>query len=238
MSRLSDSLRSFKEGLRWKLLRDYWLPIKEHAWETLWGTGAVGIAFVFYTLYRAPSLRLLGWLVAWVILVAGYNAWRPYHLRLMPKLEGVSVQMVYTPTNAPNLQRRFVQVLVKCVTENPLDDCRGQLLRILKWSSDDWQPTSFDESVDLLWSNIDRPSITLEPGNDRRLNVFFVDSATRIISAFAQSMSMRLLLTSAPSDIFRFDVRVAAKDCPPMYVSMKVTFGQNWDDLVVEKMTA
>jgi hypothetical protein len=58
------------------------------------------------------------------------------------------------------------------------------------------------------------------------------------ISVFAVRFSMRLMLTSAPSDILRFDVRVAAKDCPPTYVSVKVTFGQNWDDLVAEKMTA
>ena len=66
--------------------------------------------------------------------------------------------------------------------------------------------------------------------------MFFVDSATRIISVCAQSMSVRLLLTSTPSDIFKFDVRVSANHTPPNYVSVKVRFGQNWDDLDVEML--
>lgn len=60
MSKFSGSFRRFKEGLQWNLLRDYWVTIREHAWETLWGTSILGIAFVFYTLYRAPSLQFLG----------------------------------------------------------------------------------------------------------------------------------------------------------------------------------
>ncbi|MGA8216712.1 MAG: hypothetical protein WB799_24215 [Candidatus Sulfotelmatobacter sp.] len=234
MSTLSESFHRFKEGLRWKLLRDYWLTIKEHAWETLWGTGLVGIAFVFYTLYRAPSLRLLGWVVAWIILVAGYNAWRPYHLRLTPKLAIVSIHTVETPTNTPPIRRKFVQVLVKCATEAPLDNCRAQLLRVHKWVNGEWQPTVFDESVDLLWSNIDSPSVTLESGNDRRFNIFFVDNGTRIISVFAERISIRMSLTSAPSDIFKFDLRVSAHNAPPEYVAVKAKFGQNWSDLSVE----
>lgn len=227
-------MRSFKEGLRWKPLWDYWLAIKEHAWELLWGAGPVGIAFGFYTLYRAPSLRFLGWVVAWIVFVAGYSAWRAYHVRLIPKLKIGPARTILTSTNAPNVQRKFVQVLVKCATESPLDNCRGQLLRILKWSNEDWQPTHVDESLDLLWSNIDVPTIALEPGDPRQLDVFFVDSATRAITVFAERMSMRMSLASSPSDVFRFDVRVAAKDCPPEYMSVKVSFGQNWDDIVLE----
>lgn len=234
MANFSGSFRRFKEGLQWDLLRDYWRTIREHAWETLWGTSVVGIAFVFYTLYRAPSLRFLGWVVAWIILVAGYNAWRPYHLRLTPKLEIASVHTVETPTNTPPVRRKFVQALVKCAAEIPLDNCRAQLLRVYKWANGEWQPTAFDESVDLLWSNIDMPSVTLEPGNDRRFNLFFVDNSTRIISVFAERISMRMSLISTPSDIFKFDVRVSANNAPPKYISVKVTFQQNWDDLNAE----
>jgi hypothetical protein len=92
----------------------------------------------------------------------------------------------------------------------------------------------FDESVDLLWSNIDVPSIRLEPGNDRRLDIFFVNNSISCISVWAEKVSMRMSLTSTPSDIFRFDVRVSANNVPPKYVSVKVTFGENWNDLDVE----
>jgi hypothetical protein len=76
----------------------------------------------------------------------------------------------------------------------------------------------------------------LEPGNDERLNVFFVDSSTRVISVFAERISIRMALTSAPSDIFKFDVQVSANNAPPEYIAVKTTFGQNWNDLNVEIM--
>ena len=45
---------------------------------------------------------------------------------------------------------------------------------------------------------------------------------------------MRMSLISTPSDIFKFDVRVSANNAPPKYISVKVTFQQNWDDLNAE----
>ena len=202
----------------------------------IWGGSVLAVAFGwrFITSDWPHFIKLSACVVA--LFFAGYYVWRTDHVRLIPKLELVSLHMIYTPTNVPNLQRRFVQVLVRCATESPLDNCRGQLLRILKWSQGDWQPTLVDESLDLLWSNADIASVTLEPGNDKRLNVFFVDSATRNILPFAERMSMRLLLVSVPFDVFRFDVRVAAKDCLPKYVSVKATFGQNWDDVTIERI--
>jgi hypothetical protein len=172
--------------------------------------------------------------VAWIVLVAGYNAWRPYHLRLTPKLEVVSVHRVETPTNTPPIRRKYVQVLVKCTADAPLHNCRGQLLRVLQWSNVQWEPTVFDESVDLLWSNIDEPSITLERGSDRRLNLFFLNNSVSNISACAERVSMRMSLMWTPSDIFKFDARVSADNIAQEYFSVKVTFGQNWDDLTVE----
>jgi hypothetical protein len=46
MSNFSASFRRFREGLQWSLLRAYWVTIREHAWETLWGTSVVGIVFL------------------------------------------------------------------------------------------------------------------------------------------------------------------------------------------------
>jgi hypothetical protein len=181
---------------------------------------------------------LLGWVAAWIFLVAGYNAWRPYYLRFIPKLKIESVHTVETPTNSPPIRRKFVQVLVACETNTPLEDCRGQLQRIHKWTNNDWEPTVFDESVDLLWSNIDTTSIALEPGNDRRLNVFFVNNAVSTISVCAERISMRMSIIPTPFDIFKFDVRVSASNAPPRYVSVRVEFGQNWDDLDVRMIDA
>lgn len=47
-----------------------------------------------------------------------------------------------------------------------------------------------------------------------------------------------MILPCAPSEIFKFDVRVAAKDCPPEYLSLKDTVGGKWDDVSVEKLAS
>jgi hypothetical protein len=181
------------------LLEEYFSLLFTRWQAVIWGGSVLAVAFGwrFITSDWPHFIKLSACVVA--LFFAGYYVWRTDHVRLIPKLELVSLHMIYTPTNVPNLQRRFVQVLVRCATESPLDNCRGQLLRILKWSQGDWQPTLVDESLDLLWSNADIASVTLEPGNDKRLNVFFVDSATRNILPFAERMSMRLLLVCPAS---------------------------------------
>lgn len=235
MLNFREGWQSFKEGLDKRHIREYWVAVWGHAWEIWWGAGVIGLVCTGLTLYYAPSRWILGWAVAWVFLVAGYYAWRADHVRLVPRLELGTLHTVRMPTNAPNLERLFVQVLVKCTTEFSLDDCRGQLLRVMKWSNGEWAPTHVDESLDLLWSQVDKPSITLESGVDRRLDVFFIINVGRHIVVYSDTAT-RLGLASAPSDIFRFDVRVAAKDCPPRYLFLKVTIGEEWDKPVLEKI--
>jgi len=236
MLKFREGCHSFREGLDKGHIREYWIAVWGHAWEILWGAGVIGLVCTGLTLYYAPSRWILGWAVAWVFLVAGYYVWRPYHLRFTPKLELCSLHMVYTPTNAPNLQRRFVQVLVKCATECPLEECTGQLLKVSKWSErkGDWEHTALDELLDLLWSNKDVPRLTLEPGGDRRLSVFFVQQDLWQLEPWTDRRSLRMSLPCSPGGVFRFDVRVAAKDCRAEYMSLKVTVGQTWDALNLE----
>jgi hypothetical protein len=89
---LSEGFRSFKEGLDRKLLWDYWLAVKEHAWETFWGAGVIGIVITIITLYYPPSRTYLPWVVAWAVLVAGYYVWRADHVRLEKTIEVTQVR--------------------------------------------------------------------------------------------------------------------------------------------------
>ena len=82
--------------------------------------------------------------------------------------------------------------------------------------------------VDLFWSVLDVPSTTLEVGAPRRLNLFFLSSNWQIIPR-VNTVPLRAILHCVPEDIFRFDVRVAAKECPPQFASIKVTCGAQWD---------
>jgi hypothetical protein len=217
-------------------MRDYWRAVREHAWETFWGAGVLGVVFTAYTLYYPPARPYIPWAVAWAILVAGYFIWRADHVRLLPKMTlGPLDTALYARTGVANQKRRYVQVIVACATEGPLEICRGQLLRISEWVDGKWEATHISETLDLLWSYVDEPTVTVEHGAPRRLDLLFVENTSRDIVLWTR-MRIKLASASAPTARFKFDVRVAAKDCPPKYISIKVTFGDHWDDLTAEIM--
>ncbi len=108
-----EGWRTFREGLNGKHILAYWNALWMHAWETWWGGGVIGVICTCFTLYYAPSRWVLGWVVAWVFLVAGYYVWRPYHIRLTPKLTLGDLHYTNTPTNLPGIERRFFQILVR-----------------------------------------------------------------------------------------------------------------------------
>lgn len=150
-----------------------------------------------------------------------------------------TLHRIITPTNIPSLHRTFIQITVGCGNEVPLHNCRGQLLRVLRWSThtNDWEPTEIDELLDLFWSNVDQESVTIEPNADRRLNIFFAQS-DRIIVPRVGPLPMRFVLHYAPGRIFRFDVRIAADGATAEHRSVRVIFGQEWDDIVYEEVPA
>jgi len=145
--------------------------------------------------------------------------------------------MPHTFTNAPNLQRRFVQLQVRCTTEGAVEECKGNLLKVEKWSAFNkaWQPTTCDEPIDLLWSTINVHITTLEPGLDRRVNLFFIDTNRWLLPA-ETPVPLRAAITYAPGSILRFHVRVGGKECQPQYTFIKATFGQAWDDITVKEI--
>lgn len=237
-------MRRFKEATRifwtgWAEIFDYLAAVREHAWEVMWGAGVIGTVFTIATLVWSPSWRAFGYIIALVVFVAGYQLWRAYHVRLVPKLEIGDVYRKYARTGKPNEKRIFVQVAVKCRTEGPVEDCGGQLLGVFRLVNGEWEITGIDETNDLLWSYRDNTTVPfkdksfvmLEHGAPRRLNVFFVENtSTNIVTR--TEIPMRL--PYAPSDNFRFDVRVAGKDGLAEYIHLKVTFGDHWNDLVAE----
>jgi hypothetical protein len=229
-----EGWRSFREGIDRRFIWEYLVAVKNHAWEIFWGASVIGIICTVYTLYFSPSLAVMGWAIAGVFLISGYYAWRADHIRLIPKLGIGDPTTIYIGMGVPDKKRKFVQIPVNCETEGPVKNCKGQLLRVSKWvkSSDghdgQWETTHIDETLDLLWSFVDEPSITLEHGASRRLNMFFVENTSRNMTLWNR---LHGKLTSAPLDHFKFDVRIAGEDCPPVYISVEVTTGNQWDDL-------
>jgi hypothetical protein len=102
MRSFSEGFRSFKKGLSKRLIWAYWLAIREHAWEILWGAGPFGILFTIITVYYSPSKKAWGWVVAWCFFVAGYYAWRQAQLEIERLKDNVSLEIRPSPGETLN----------------------------------------------------------------------------------------------------------------------------------------
>ncbi len=180
---------------------------------------------VIWWMLGSPPVWLVAWAFVIALIVAGYYAWRADHIRLMPKLE--FAPQVFTEPNMAltiNTNRpypvNYIQVLPRCCTDAPVEQCRGRLLRVLKWNGQGWEPTSLNEPLDLIWSFHDSSPITLEPGIDQRLNILAI-TMNGVGLQVAQPPIKAGPAFSTDQD-FRFDVRVTGKDCPPIDTSVRI----------------
>ena len=239
MSKLSNGFRSFKEGLRANLLYDYWVAFKATFWEIFWGASVVGIPFGIYTLFSTPSRTAFLLYALYVVFIAGYYLWRPNHLRLIPKLKFGEVVVHRSPTtqtSGPNIgkagpDRIYVLLQVECATEAPIYDCSGHIVRLLKWSGDDWLQTPIDEPLLLGWSTFDVTALNLHPGIPRMLCILYVEDGGSI-RPWASNLVQRMLgfLDSLkPLDLLKLDIVVTAEDCPTIKTSLKFQMGKTWD---------
>jgi len=72
--------------------------------------------------------------------------------------------------------------------------------------------------------------ITLRPKNERRLNVYFCHIRTGLaINVLVYPTPARMKSVFLNDDIWRFDILVEGKDCPPVEIYMRVQWGETWD---------
>ena len=228
--------RAFKAGLDAKHIRDYWSAVWNHAWEIWWGAGLIGLICTALTLYYAPSRWILGWVVAWVFLVAGYYTWRPYQLRLTPKFRVSDLRVQPTPTESPGTTRMYVQVTPECVTDAPVYECRGRLLLVSTFNParQDWVPTEMNAPLNLGWDYYGYDQLTIEPGIGQRLDVCYWDNHATAVVPTVQPLPSKWRSIIGPGP-FKFDIRMTAKDSPPVDFSVTVDLlGRKWDKPEVE----
>jgi hypothetical protein len=240
LSKFTQGLRSLFSGLSPTLLFSYFAEFKRQFWEIFWGATVIGVIFGIYTLYQAPSVTLLLSYITIVVVMASYAIWKPLHARLTPKIELGETRLVKSRTNVAGGEKIYAQVLVRNVTDAVVLNCRGQLLRVLRFRGDEWTPTEADETLDLCWSSIDAPSTTLEHGADKRINVFFGANNSDWLLPSALAAPFRSHVRNGPGTTYRYDIRIAADECPPVYVSIKVVIGDSdrWDDLTISACDA
>jgi hypothetical protein len=235
--RIIDGLRSFKEGLQFKLLWEYLLAFKATAWEIFWGASMAGIIFGLCTLEWAPSKTVLLLYLLLVTFMAGYAMWKADHIRLMPKLKVTEFKIERTNTSDPAESRTYVQLCPRCLGDAPVIGCEGRLLRVheFDYETKQWRPTAMDEAIDLEWSIYEFGPQTIQPGAEPRLNVCYVTFPNRWKSRkLVPTISRQLVrwkdVFDSSDGKFKFDIRITSNNCVPVDVSVIVSLeGHIWD---------
>jgi len=232
-------MRSFREATRifwsrsgWAQVPAYFLAVKNHGWEVLWGAGMIGIPFTLITLVWLPSWwNAFGYVLALLVLVASYQLWRDYHLRLQQKLRVTRVRdqrwhtgMVYDKSPMPPNKKNGDAVayyfeIIGVSEASTIRDVRVQLAEINPPVQNlDWLPV-------LLFHKHDRPphaeKFDLHPGDVKHIDLVsayrgddhfeirhIVDGANRNVPIGNRRLTVTITASDTPKLSVNFDVFV------------------------------
>lgn len=228
---IARSIRLFREGLDGRLLWIYWGLFKEKGWEIFWGPTVLGIIFCLATLWYPPALL---WFLVYALTVCfmtGFYLWKDSYIRLQPKFKVEKVMAQVTDTEAKDVTRIYVQVLPECLTDAPVMGCRARLLLVSQLDGHGkWTPTQMNSPLKLGWDYYGYEPLTIEPGIGQRLDICWWDNQARAIVPTVEPMPSKWRSIIGPGP-FKFDIRMAAKDCKPVDFSVTVNLlGRKWDD--------
>jgi hypothetical protein len=195
-----------------------------HAWhDYLWEALLLAPVIIWWMLGSAgnPPMWIVALAFVWALLMAGYYTWRAEHVRLMPKLEFLDQIFVVPIEKEGGEWVTYLQILPRCLTDSPVEQCQGHLLRVLVLKDDEWKSTRSNEPLDLTWSTHDSAPRTLHPSIDQRLNVLWASNQNGFILAVQEPIETRWVFNA--DDTFCFDIAVTAKDCPPISISVRAT---------------
>jgi hypothetical protein len=232
-----DFLRKIRAWFRTsEFLPEYLQAIAKEWTNILFGESILAVIFLLWWALGSPPLGLI---FTSGFILAGYFAWLGTHddlmecrARLSPKFRVRQTIVQPTPTNFANESRVYVQIIPECLTDAPVSECRGTLLRVLRMEGSEWVLTAADEPLELTWSISDStlPRM-INPGILTRLNLVWVSNLQQQINLAADRIPFRFLGVFQRQEIFRFDVRFTASDCAPVDVSVAVEVGQQWNDI-------
>jgi hypothetical protein len=196
----------------------------------LFGETLLAALFLIWWALGNPPLILIFVCAA---LLAGYYAWLPNHTRLVPILVARRVVLEQTPTNHANTHRTYIQILPECLTDKPIENCRGILLRVWRRADErsEWEPTPLNQPLELNWSYLNVSTITLEPNLGQRINVAWIDNMMPRLLPDTTTIPMQVYAVFSNSDSFKFDVEIVGKECPPALISVVVDNAHVWNEL-------
>jgi hypothetical protein len=209
----------------------YFAAISARWQELLFGEGVLAVVLlVWWALLPPPTWAVIPIFVCGLYL-AGYYAWRAEYVRLLPKIAVRQVLSQTTITATPGLEATYVQLLPFCLTDAPIEGCEGHLLAVHTWSTTHvrWEPTAFDEPLNLLWSMHDVPALMLRPGVPQRLNVCWSNNQIPAVQPAVSMLPLRYQSVMNITDRFRLSIRITGKECEPVDVMLEMTFNGQWN---------
>jgi hypothetical protein len=207
----------------------------------LWGGSVTAALFLFLgALGLATKTAIYCWLVT-ALFMAGYYVWRADHIRLMPKFVFDQIDIQPTPlVNTSTGQTGsciYLQLYPRCLTDADIENCEPWLRSTCSRSDETevWKLTEMNESVRLGWSHDDDPRrvppfppITLQSGNERRLNVVCITSDNSI-HPIVHPTPLRAIEVLTCDKEFLFDIVIRGKDCPHVRLFVRLKRGTTWD---------
>jgi hypothetical protein len=210
-------------------------------WQSLiWGETVIAAIFVAVYALSSPPKWVLGiWLVI-AMLIACYFAWRVDHVRLMRKFDVNELQIKHA-VSADRSRSIWIQIIVNCLTDAPIENCHGHLLRVLhKFPADSglddsqWAETEMNESLKLNWSLTDVSS-RLIPGVPARLNVFSIhEFHIGFFQPDVMPKPLYMFQAMSQQGRYRFELRISGTDCEPIDVAVEAERGDVWDKPIVK----
>jgi hypothetical protein len=207
-----------------RLLPDYGKAMAKAWINILFGETVVSAVFLVWWAVTNPKNPPLIFAFVIAMFVAGYFVWRADHIRLTPKL-GISCErhLQETPVEQGKERRVFVQIEPTCLSEAPVIECQGHLLRVYnRWADEEWSLTEMRERLLLDWSHYGTDPITLYPSGGQYLNVCWRQNNIQTLIPCCTPVPSRWREAFDNVGTYKFDIELTAKDCPPVQVSVTV----------------
>jgi hypothetical protein len=217
---LSARLGAYRE------LPGYLREVKHGGIELFYGESFLFFGFGIYCYVYAVSFVSVLTFFGGARVLAGYHIWRANYLRLLPKLKcshELFIVEVEKKLQANGIfWATYLQILPQCLTDAPVEECQGRLLRVQVRKGDQWEPNRVDEPLDLTWSTHNSTPRTLHRGIPRRLNILWTSYQTGLVPAVDDPIDSRWQFPRT-TETFRFDVALSAKDCPLINISIRAS---------------
>jgi len=149
--------------------------------------------------------------------------------RTIPRLKRPEILVTPVPTSNAKEHRVYVQIVIEPLTDSRVVNCRGFLQTIWRRTDAGWERTQADEPLDLLWSNLDSPSRTIEPGTKPRLNLLWLSNFIQHMNLCLNQTPIYVLQLAQSAMALKFDIRITGESCPPTDISVEVQRGAHWD---------